>query len=93
MSKPPEVPPFPGRADVRERLEALVKGRVSREEVAAWSSPWIWARQDDCKDQAVWRALEALQGADAPTTDRPYLFGEEDFEDWLRELDSELPPA
>jgi hypothetical protein len=93
MSTPSEVPPFPDRADVRERLEALVKGRVSREEVALWSSPWIWARQDDCKDQAVWRALGALQGADAVTTDRPYLFGKVDFEDWLRELDSTPPPA
>lgn len=88
----PAIPPFPARSEVRAQLAALVEGRLSREQVSSWASPWVWARQDECEDQGVWEALEAMAGADSLTTDRPYLFGTVDFQAWLDDLDAPAPP-
>ena len=37
-------------------------------------------------DPVIWRALNNLAGADAPSTDRPFLYEEVDFRAWLAEL-------
>jgi hypothetical protein len=42
-------------------------------------------------DPVVSSVLEAMMGADAPTTDRDYLFVDEDFSAWLQELRSPPP--
>ena len=47
---------------------------------------WVFARDARVDDPAVWAALNNLQGADAPSTDRPYLYGEVDFQAWLDEV-------
>jgi hypothetical protein len=75
----------PTRDDVARVFRDLIDGRITREEASDWARPWVIADVDI--DQATLEALEGLYGADAPTTDRPYLFGEEDFRAWLAELE------
>jgi len=75
----------PTRVQVVEQLRRLLAGDISREEVSLWASPWA-TRFDEIEDARVREAIDQLSGADTPTTDRPYLFMEVDFEEWLREL-------
>ena len=82
----------PTRDQVAARLEELVQsdGPGERAAAAAWAAEYI-AFDDpqvypEVEDPAVWAALTALSGADLPTTDRAYLHGRADFEQWLGEL-------
>ncbi|WEZ82275.1 hypothetical protein P6U16_14010 [Rhizobium sp. 32-5/1] len=82
---------LPSRVEVIERLTALAEGRSSPEDTAKWA--WHWLVIDETPgfdvrihDWAVWDALKLLSGADAHGWDRPYLYGEKDFVDWLKEL-------
>jgi len=50
---------------------------------------WVAARDPGVADSAVWRALNELGGADAPSTDRQWLYGPDDFRAWLEELESD----
>lgn len=78
--------PAPSRAEVEAQLLDLVAGRRTRDEVTSWAMQWVFARDARVDDPAVWAALNNLQGADAPSTDRPYLYGEVDFQAWLDEV-------
>jgi len=81
-----EVPRPPSRAEVDSRLVELIEGIQSRQEIADWASQWIRASEPGVDDPAVWKVLTCLVGADMITTDRPYLYEEVDFRDWLEEL-------
>jgi hypothetical protein len=43
---------------------------------------WVAADDPGVEDPVVWTGLDCLSGADAPTTDRPYLYQQVDFEAW-----------
>lgn len=79
-------PAAPSRAEVEEKLRGLIEGRYSREAVTSWAEQWVMAKDPNVQDGAVWRALTALAGADLISTDRPYLYGREDFLAWLNDL-------
>ena len=81
---------IPSRADVEAKLLDLIEGRLSREEVSSWAEYWLYEDFEEGRDlfddPVLLDALDALSGADAITTDRPYLYGESDFRAWLDEL-------
>jgi hypothetical protein len=86
----------PTRIEVEMKLSALINDELTREAVSEWARPWGTAFGSEAKDPAIQEALEKLYTADSPSTDRPYLFGREDFEEWLRKLRAramEEPPA
>jgi hypothetical protein len=60
----------------------LIDGELTREVAAEWAMLWVDARDPGVDDPVVWRALNDLAGADAPTIDREYLYEREDFEAW-----------
>lgn len=75
----------PTHEQVVEALRHLIDGTMTPEAASAWASRW--AVDDQCvADSRVERAITRLAGADSPAPDRRYLFVEEDFEEWLREL-------
>ena len=80
------VPPAPSRAEVEARVLDLIAGRFTRDETTQWAMQWVGAKDPRVDDDVVWRALNNLSGADAPSTDRPFLFEEADFRSWLAEL-------
>ena len=82
----------PGLADVIQKLRELVAGEASRQEVSEWASPWI-VKFEDVQfdktrelDRKIKEALDCLASADIVSTDRPYLYGQSDFERWLGKL-------
>jgi len=88
------VAPLPGREEVERKLQELIDGTVAREEASEWARPFIVeeAGPPRVADEAAWTAIGAIGMADAPTTDRRYLYDVEDFEAWLQEL-RDAPPA
>lgn len=82
---------MPNRDEVESKLLDLLLVRISREEAASWAAPWIVADQPHVGDPAVWRALDQMFGADMITTDQPFLYGEDDFREWLETLRSRQP--
>ena len=78
--------PAPSRAEVEARLLELISGELGRDEATAWALQWIAAATPGVDDPVVWRALDNLAGADAVSTDRPFLFDDVDFRAWLEEL-------
>lgn len=77
------------RTTLEQRLQQLIRGEISREDAAFWAGELV--RTDaTVETAAVWNALVAMSGADLISTDRPYLHGPADFQEWLRVLrDSE----
>ena len=80
------APAPPSRADVEAELLRLIDGRTTRDEATAWAMQWVAASDPGVDDEVVWNALNNLAGADAVSTDGPYLFQEIDFRAWLDEL-------
>jgi hypothetical protein len=83
--------PEPTRQKVRAKLEALIAGTATREDVNDWAAPWV--REDpgysEVHDSAVWNALSNLFGADLQEAQGQFLHGKEDFEAWLQEFEEE----
>ncbi len=78
----------PSRSEVHDRLMQLLRGDVSREEVTKWANHWVAADDPEVEDRVVWKALGRLSAADLLISPTDYFHGEEDFQDWLDELDS-----
>ena len=80
----------PSRDDVCQRIEQLLSGELSRDDVSRWAAEYLVFDDPqiypEITDPRLHQALDRLSGADAPSTDRDYLYGEDDFADWLAEL-------
>lgn len=82
-----ETPPTsPSREETASKLRQLIEGAITRQEASEWAMQWVAASDPNVQDERVWDALLALGGCDGPSTDRPYLYGVEDFKIWLHEL-------
>jgi hypothetical protein len=90
MSANGNDPTPPTRSEVEAKLLDLITGRCERRQAAEWANALI---QNDISvpDSGVWDAVISLSGADLPTTDRAYLYGEADFCIWLEQLKRSKP--
>jgi len=81
------APNFPSREQVAARLRQLISGAEDRREAANWASQWV-TRFDEAgfSDRKLFDAIVCLSAADLISTDRPYLYGQADFEKWLHDL-------
>ena len=84
---PQRGPPlFPSRTEIVDRLQALLDG-ADRAATTDWAETYIAVHNDaSVTDGEAWEVLEALTAADAPTADREYLYGPDDFRAWLTRL-------
>jgi hypothetical protein len=83
------VPKFPDREVVAQQILKLIDGSIGRDEVARWASHWLLRFDQTDFDRKLFDAIDSLSGADAISTDRPYLYDISDFERWLGELTSD----
>jgi len=77
--------PEPTLEEALSRLQNLVQGHSpqTRREAADWAAQYL----DWPFDEPVLReAIDLLVSVDLITTDRPYLYGPEDFAAWHHEL-------
>jgi hypothetical protein len=80
---------FPSRVQVRAVLQGLVEGRITPEQANNWACPWVMdgSSHPDRMDEAVWKGLQQLCGADMPASPDEPLYHEVDFRAWLEEFD------
>jgi hypothetical protein len=76
----------PTKSDVVDKLQALINDALTREDVAGWAQQWVIEDNPQDMPKDVWDALTFLCAADMISTDRPYLYEREDFEEELAKL-------
>ncbi len=75
----------PTRPEIAAVLRGLIDGVRTRQSASACASDWVLG-DARISDPAVRETLEWLLMADMISTDRPFLFGDEDFRAWLDDL-------
>lgn len=70
------------------KLQEVIAGSNSREALTQWATTWInedYQTEVDSTNLSagIIEALDLVAGADAPGSDRPYLYDSEDFSRWL----------
>ena len=80
--------PEPTREEVRGILAGLASGQLTRAQASDWATPWITEEAGFVEDEAVWEALDWLSGADMETAPDVYLYGPEDFCQWLANFEA-----
>lgn len=86
MSTPGDLGAAPTRAEVRERILALIGGDESRQQASDWAAQWVRLPDPNIEDAAVWQAIKRLAGADLRSSKTTYLHTESDFLAWLKDL-------
>lgn len=76
----------PSKSEVGDKLMLLVRDEISREDAASWAQQWVIEDTPAEMPAEIWEALQFLCAADMISLDRPYLYGQEDFEDELAKL-------
>lgn len=76
---------LPTRFEVATVLQELIAGSQTREFASAWACEWVLG-DGNADDPVLWFALNLLVMADIVTTDRPYLYGNVDFQACLDSL-------
>ncbi|EBG0214318.1 hypothetical protein H9V85_003025 [Salmonella enterica subsp. enterica serovar Louisiana] len=79
---------FPTRHEIASIINRLKTGAVDRTYAAQWAFSIIDADDIRVTDQVAWKVIQSLGAVDLPSSDRDYLYGIDDLNDWLRLLES-----
>lgn len=79
---------LPTRYEISSVINKLKVGVVDRTYVTQWAFSIIDADDIRITDQVAWKVIQSLGAVDLPSSDRNYLYGIDDFNDWLRLLES-----
>jgi hypothetical protein len=74
---------FPSRADIAEKVQSLIDGSVSRDQASNWAMNIILDDDYNIHDQVSWKAIKAIGSVNLPSSDRNFLYEQEDFVEWL----------
>lgn len=83
----------PTIVEVVNQLQAILKGTISREEVADWAGFWVMADELDVEDALLWKLLKQAAGVDLKDSPVSYLHDEADIWSWIESFickDSEV---
>lgn len=76
----------PTHLDITEKLSGIVTGKQSRAAVAEWAFTLMDDDSLRIRDALILHYLTLAGAVDLPSTDRPYLYTDEDIADWISEL-------
>lgn len=79
---------LPLRSEIINIITGLKSGEIERKSIAAWAFTIIDDDEIVVNDQIAWQVIQNLGAADLPTTDRVYLYDNEDFDYWIELLAS-----
>ncbi|HDC4527416.1 TPA: hypothetical protein O8U08_002805 [Enterobacter cloacae] len=79
---------FPSRYEIASVINKLKSGTLDRTNIAQWAFSIIDADDIRITDQVAWKVIQSLGAVDLPSSDRDYLYGIDDYDDWLRLLES-----
>jgi len=78
----------PTKVKVASVLKSLLAGTITRQEASDWATPYITG-DVRVTDTHVWKALLLIGAADLCSTDRPFLYEDEDVQECLRDLEDQ----
>lgn len=74
------------RSDLVDKISGILSGKNSRTEVAAWAFNIIDDDSLRINDSVTLNYLSLLGAIDLPSTDRDYLYTEDDLVHWIAEI-------
>jgi hypothetical protein len=80
----------PTVSEVIERLNSVLNGELTREEVSEWASYYVMADDSTIDDEIVWDLLKIISGIDILDSPTSYFYNEEDIKDWIRKATKSL---
>ena len=73
----------PTKEEIISKLELILQGTISREEVADWASEYVMQVEPNITDEIVWELLQIVSGVDLKDSPDEYLHVEQDIKDWI----------
>ena len=76
----------PQRDDIIGKISAILSGEENRSDVSEWA---VNIFDDDSlriNDSVVLSYIKLLGAIDLPSTDRDYLYTDEDLNEWIKEI-------
>jgi hypothetical protein len=77
---------LPSRNEIVEITQRMLSGALTRSAVSEWACTWVVDGNCRVSDYEAWDAIVLLGAADMISTDRPYLYNEEDFVEMMKTL-------
>ncbi|WP_226373487.1 MULTISPECIES: hypothetical protein [Pectobacterium] len=77
---------LPHRDDLIRKIRALLSGDEDRSSVSEWAFDIYNDDSLKISDSLVSEYLELLGAVDLPSSDRDYLYTDDDFNEWLSDL-------
>lgn len=74
------------RSDLVNKISGILSGKESRTEVAIWAFNIIDDDSLKINDSVILNYLSLLGSVDLPSTDRDYLYTDDDLAHWMDEI-------
>ncbi|ANE48685.1 DNA-binding protein [Paenibacillus swuensis] len=74
----------PTKEEIIYKLNMILQGKLSREEVSDWASEYVMQDEPNIADEIVWDFLQVVSGVDIKDSPDEYLHVERDLEDWIK---------
>ncbi len=68
----------PSRSEIANTVRRLLTAQMTRKAASEWASQWLFD-DEPISDCLAWEALVLLGAAELVSTDRPFLYNEEDY--------------
>lgn len=82
-----EIMEKPTIKEIVKRLNMVLDGTLTREEVSTWAETWtrLFMDADGLKesDLTIWKYLDVVSGIDLKDSPTEYLHIEEDIKEWI----------
>ncbi len=78
---------LPNRNEIKLVLNQLISDEISRDVASRWALKWVLSDDEFVEDKIAWNVLTWIGNVDQIALARPFLYGKEDFEKWLAELE------
>lgn len=76
--------------EIIDRLQSVLNGELTREEVSDWASYYVMADDPTIDDEIIWDLLKIISGVDILDSPTSYLHNEEDIKDWIKQATKSL---
>ncbi|MGC4004208.1 MAG: hypothetical protein QM811_14245 [Pirellulales bacterium] len=75
----------PTRLEISDQLHRFLNKELSRSQLSGWANHWL-LNDENIEDPQVWKALELMGAAELPSSDRAFLYLDEDYSDILQTI-------
>src|SRR3990167_1419255 len=80
----------PDFQNVHKQLQLLITKEATREQISDWAVKLILADNYGDKQEHVWKILKKIAGASLKKSPTEYVYSEENFREWIKELEQSV---